>query len=336
LVGYYVHHHGEGHLRRAEAIAAHLHSRLTVLSSLPAPPGWSTPWVQLPPDDRGEPVDVTAAGTLHWAPRHDDGLAARAAVVTGWIAEHRPVLLVVDVSVEVALLARLTGTPVVVMAMPGDRGDRPHVLAYDLAERLLAAWPEEARDPSWPARWHSKTLHVGAVSRFDGRPRPPRTTEGGDRPRALLLWGSGGGHRPDVDALRGATPGWEWTFALPGADWLHPDALWEALCTYDVVLAHAGQSSVAEVAAARAPAVVVADPRPFDEQHHTVARLREAGIATALDAWPESTRLPDLLTRASAAGGDAWARWSTGEGAARAARAVDQLARELTTAGGSR
>lgn len=49
------------------------------------------------------------------------------AQLSGWIASERPRLLVVDVSVEVALLTVLCGVPTVVVAMPGTRdgGTRP-------------------------------------------------------------------------------------------------------------------------------------------------------------------------------------------------------------------
>lgn len=99
-----------------------------------------------------------------------------------------------------------------------------------------------------------------------------------------------------------------------------------ALCTADVVVTHADQNAVAEVAAARAPAVVVADKRPFDEQLHTTGRIRALGTAVGLDAWPHTDRWPSLLRDALRLGGQEWSRWSYGDGARRAARAVEQLA----------
>ena len=89
-------------------------------------------------------ADATAHDVLHWVPRHDPGLADRMAAVAGWIRRARPALVVVDVSVEIAVLGRLCGVPVVVLAMPGVRTDRTHSLAYDLADALLAPWPETA------------------------------------------------------------------------------------------------------------------------------------------------------------------------------------------------
>jgi hypothetical protein len=229
------------------------------------------------------------------------------------------------VSVEVALLVRLAGVPVVIAAMRGDRSDRPHVTAYDLADALLAPWPEDAPAP-WPQRWLDKTNHVGALSRFDGWRRTAHRVADGP-PTVVLLWGEGGrGPTEDeIARMRAATPEWSWQLAHPGSR-LGPEQLWRALCRADVVVTHAGQNAVAEVAAARVPAVVVAGPRPFDEQHHTVAALRDAGLAVGLDGWPNPEHWPRLLREAMQIGGQGWRRWSYGDGAARAARVLDVLA----------
>ena len=125
--------------------------------------------------------------------------------------------------------------------------------------------------------------------------------------------------------MRAATPGWDWELAHPGRR-LGPEEVWRAICGADVVVTHGGQSAVAEVAAARAPAVVVADARPYGEQHHTVRAVREAGIAVGVDAWPEPSQWPALLAEAVRLDGAGWSRWSYGDGAARAARFLDVLA----------
>src|SRR5690349_14237624 len=100
-------------------------------------------WVRLPMDVSGsatDAADVTAHGRLHWAPLHVDGLARRSAKLLQTVAATRPRRVVVDVSVEISLLARLAGVPVTVMAMPGDRGDAAHQLAYDVADSIIAPW----------------------------------------------------------------------------------------------------------------------------------------------------------------------------------------------------
>lgn len=331
MIGYYVHHQGLGHLRRALAIAHHLATPVTILSSLPAPAGCRLPWLRLPRDDQGVCApDVEAGGTLHWAPRFDDGLAARAATLTAWLARERPALVVVDVSVEVALLARLTGTPVVMVAMPGARHDRAHAMAYDLADALIAAWPVDIPVSPWPAAWRNKTRFVGGLSRFDTHPPArPRIVRGSAK-RVFLLWGAGGVLPAPclTDEIQSATPGWRWDVRTASGS-LGPEEVWTGLHQADVVVSHGGQSAVAEVAAARKPAVLVADDRPFDEQRHTVTAIDRAGLAVGLSSWPEARQWPSLLRKAAIIGGSGWRHWSSGDGARQAARAVDDLVRNL-------
>jgi hypothetical protein len=322
VIGYYAHHLGEGHVACATAIAPHLRSPLTVLSSRPRPAGWARGWIELARDDAGdEPaVDPTAGGTLHWAPLHHPGLRDRMATVAAWIEAARPRLMVVDVSVEVALLARLLGVPVVEMALAGDRSDAAHRLGYQAATAVLAAWPEWAA-PLAGAEVRPRA--VGAISRYASRMVPSRTPGR----RVLVLMGRGGSTltAEQLDAARGATPDWEWTaLGPPLGDWV--DDPWPALVDADVVVCHAGQNVVAEVAAAQVPAIVIPQPRPHDEQRATAAVLAEAGLAIVRPEWPEADAWPALLAAATRLGGQGWVRWCDGTGPQRAAAELDALA----------
>ncbi len=323
MIGWYVHHHGQGHLQRLRSITAALGEPVTVLSSLPAPADFTGGWVVLADDlPAGCDVDVTARGTLHWAPRHHPGLRERMATIAAWVAEHRPALVVVDVSVEVALLVRSMGVPVVVAAMRGDRSDRPHRSAYDLADALLAPWPAELPEP-WPEPWLDKTWHVGALSRHDDRPREERP----GRSRVLVLWGRGGTDvtMADVDAAAAATPGWAWnSCGLVGEPWV--DDPWPLLQAADVVVTHAGQNTLAEVAAARRPAVVVPQARPHGEQLANARALTAGGLAVVEATWPAPATWAALLDEASDLDPAGWERWSDGGGAARAAALLDGAA----------
>jgi hypothetical protein len=313
VIGWYVHHQGRGHVTRATTIAAHLGSSVAGLSSLPSPGAPFSDWVRLPADDSGPaPADPTAGGALHWAPRRDAGSARRVAAVADWIAAAQPRALVVDVSVEAALLARLAGVPVIVVALPGDRGDDAHQLGYRVADRILAFWPREVYDPGWLRRWQDKTHWLGAVSRYDDR--PPGTGGGG----VVALSGMGG----DEGAARPAATGWH---VLAGDSWQAEP--WPILAGADVVVTHAGQNALAEVAAARRPAVVVPAQRPFGEQTASADALARAGIAVVERTWPAPERWPQVLDRARALGGNGWRRWSTGSAAEAAARVIEDVAR---------
>ncbi|WP_220126899.1 glycosyltransferase [Actinomadura madurae] len=277
-------------------------------------------------------IDVSAGGTLHWVPRGSEALRARMGLIGEELARGDIRVMVVDVSVEVAVFARLYGIPVVVMAQPGDRSDRPHEMAYDLAARLLAPWPAFAK-PRWPQHWLNKTVHVGAFSRFDGR---PVVSAERDR-RVLALWGSGGLdiRNEDIRAAALATTDWHWSIvgqnapdeSLPNLTW-HGwvDDVWLRLSAAEVVVTHAGQNALAEVAAARRPAVVLPQDRPHDEQQATADALRDAEIGVIASTWPRPTEWPRLLERARARGGGAWSQWSPGDGAQRAAAVLDAFA----------
>lgn len=328
MIGYYVHHHGAGHAARAGQVAAALveaGEQVTGFSSLPRPDGWPGDWHVLARDDQPAPdaaADVTAGGALHWAPLRHDGFGERMGELAAWLSTARPDAVVVDVSVEVTLLCRLLGVPVVVAAMRGQRDDEPHVLAYDAATTLVAPWPASMPEPWWPGRWLDKTVHVGGMSRFDAlvtAGEPSARPGAGDGPgrRGLLLWGRGGEAGPDLAGLRDALPGWTWS--LPHGS--GPE-VWDDVLAADLVVCHGGQNAVAEVAAARRPAVVVADRRPFDEQHHTVAALEAAGLVATATAWPTAGQWPALVDLALARGGGRWREWTDGRGAVRFAEAV--------------
>ncbi|MGA5462403.1 glycosyltransferase [Mycobacterium sp. NPDC050041] len=325
MIGYYVHHHGRGHLTRALAISRHLTDDVVFFSSAPRPaairPG--DDWVQLPSDvpPTGQAaVDATANGRLHWAPVGVDGLAERSAMLLDAIVELRPRRMVVDVSVEVTMLVRLAGVPVTVMAMPGDRTDQAHRLAYDVADRIVAPWSADVYRPAWLRRYDERTHYVGSISRFDGTPlRPgPRSTAA----TGLLLAGAGGSEAPrDAAAeLTRAAPGLRWVAAGGGADWV--DDLWPLLSAAEVVITHAGQNAIADVAMAKACAVVIPEQRPFGEQHATAAALAEAGIAVSVPRWPSADRWAALVERARHQDPRQWNRLRVEGAAARAAAAV--------------
>lgn len=336
MIGWYVHHHGWGHVTRMLAIRRHLDEEVTVFSSLPAPEALDdrTTWVRLPADsDRfvdadgvrraaDELGDVTADGTLHWAPIGHPGHRERLALIAAWVARNPVSVFVVDVSVEITAFVRLLGVPTVVMAQPGERTDRPHRLAYDIADRIVAPWAAGTIDAAGLVSRDARVRHVGAISRHDGRDRDadPRDTA-----RRVLFLGrtlAPPELTATIDAL--AERGWAVeTAGARGDD--RVDDVWPLLCRATVVVSAAGQNGVADLAAAQARAIVLPQDRPFDEQEHTARVLSSDGYAATGPARSTPAQVVELVERAATSTPD-WSGWGVAGAAARAADAIREVA----------
>lgn len=330
-LGWYVHHHGRGHLVRMLAIARELDAEITCFSSLDQPdelPSHCT-WITLARDDdldaeSGDPrrSRPTAEGLLHWAPVGHGGHRSRMATIARTL-ESTPVdAFVVDVSVEVALLVRLLGVRPILVAQPGCRTDPPHQLGYSAAEAIIAPWPESIVDAPGLDPFLAKTVFTGGISRFDGR---PRATDD-DRAGVVLLGGRGGHDVSDEEIDRAvAASGHPWQVIGARQEAWAADP-WESISAASVVVSWAGQNGIADLAAADARAVVIAQERPFDEQRSTAAALDRTGLAVVADEWPPPERWPGLLDAARALTPD-WQRWRVPGAARRAADAISAVAR---------
>ncbi|WP_022872093.1 hypothetical protein [Nesterenkonia alba] len=338
MIGCYIHHQGSGHLHRALSWAGLWARRrdepVTGLSSAPAPPKWPGPWIHLPSDAPSqaprEPAtgglgDPTAGGALHWVPTRHAGLRRRMAMISAWIDQTAPALLVVDISVEVTLIARLHGVPVVVVALPGDRRDPAHQLGYQLSEAVVGFWPREAegllqRDDAGPA-----TQPLGGLCRFSPavQTATPRTPVPGLRIAVLSGRGGGGIPAPAVAALRRGCPEAQVTVLGGTAAWREDP--WPVLHAADFVVTAAGQNAVAEVAASRTPAVVMPQQRPHGEQHH-LAEVLLRGSWPAVPAPRTDTPAAWRESVHQAAGLDAscWQHWTDGQAAVRFIELLDR------------
>jgi hypothetical protein len=326
MIGYYVHHQGFGHLARAMSIGERLSRPVTVLTSRAVPdPNPFTAVVTLPRDDSaaefGQP---TAHGSLHWAPHLDAGYGGRMAAIAEWVRAARPEVFVVDVSVEVATLVRLLGIPVVVTALPGNRIDAPHRSVHRMADQIIAAWPRALRVPTWLQTYEHKTAYVGGISRFDGRPRTRLVAEKGSETTVVVLSGVDGLEHGDVDLGNlGAGVSWSALGASAGSWTADP---WPQLSGADVVVTHAGQNSIADVAAAARPTIVIPQARPYDEQHTTAEVLRRHRLAAVVSRWPQQNAWPELLDRARSLDTERWRLWEVDGAARRAAAAIEDTA----------
>ncbi|CAM2847911.1 MULTISPECIES: glycosyltransferase [Dermacoccus] len=339
-IGYYVHHHGRGHATRAgvigRAAAARDHA-VTFLGSGPLPETADDPRLEavvLPRDDQRQDApfrDAQAGGALHWAPL-GGGYAQRACRIAQWVHSQAPDVVVVDVSVEVAALVRLLGVPVVVVTQPGQRDDAPHRLAYDMAAALLAPWPPGVGLDAHLEPWRDALFEVGGLTRFDGACATSHRVPSQEAVGVFLVGGEGWDDPTLPDVVRAATPEvrWRTPSTAPGATPIET-----LLAQADVVVTHAGQNAIADVAAFGAPAVVVAQRRPFDEQATMGRCLAATGIARVVPvesgadevARATGRALAEVARRGRGPVGAGWRAWRTEEAAQRAVDVVEGACR---------
>lgn len=318
-IGYYVHHHGAGHRARAMTIADAAGGRLVLLGTGLAGRTGGHRCIDLP-DDRmdeafdGADGDPDRPEALHYAPIDHDGMRRRVAAITGWIADVRPALMVVDVSCEVAMLARLASVPVVYVRLGGRRDDVPHVQAFRAARALLAPFAPALDDPATPVWVRRRTRYApGLVA---------RPAAGAVDPRSVLVVIGAGGAMGDGEVwarAAQAVPDRVWTVIgsctpvcdppanLRLAGWVEDaDA---RMAEAGVVVGGAGDGVVGAVLAARRPFVCLAEDRPFGEQRAKAERLVAAGAAIACDDaanadWGALMMRAEMIDPAASAGLD--------------------------------
>lgn len=312
-IGYYVHHQGAGHLDRARRIASLLPRPCTLIGTFRGHDvGLSAEEMIDLPDDRmaaafdGRDGVADRPRGLHYAPLGHPGIRDRMVRIARWVAEADPVLLVVDVSVEIAILARLLSLPTIVFRLPGLRTDPPHLEAFRAAERIVAPFPEALEEPETPDWVLAKTYHAGFLA-----DPPPRAERGSD---IVVVLGRGGESTSlaDLAAAARAVPGRSWhVLGEPGegARVDHPGNLvlhgWvddvpARLAGAGLVVGAAGDGVLAAAAASGAPFVCLPEPRPHDEQIRKAASLARLGAAIVHEGWPEAGVWPGLVDRALA------------------------------------
>ncbi|CAL1692626.1 hypothetical protein MMB232_02801 [Brevundimonas subvibrioides] len=311
MIGYYVHHQGAGHLARAQAIARGDAARFTLLGTGLAGRTGPLPAIDLP-DDRavgrafdGRDGAADRPEALHYAPLGHEGVRQRVARISHWIATRRPALMVVDVSVEVAMLARLAATPTVYVRLSGSRTDPAHLDAFRGASAILAPFHSDLDDPRTPDWVRAKTWYAPGL--VETMPDPAV-----DPARVVMVFGAGGGDADGAALAEAArrTPDLTWRVLGPMSPVTDPPSnlvvlgwvedVATEIAAAGVVVGSAGDGVVAGVLAADRPFVCLPQSRPFDEQSSKARALARAGAAIALEAWPEAEAWPDLLTRARA------------------------------------
>ncbi|MBE9584232.1 hypothetical protein IM792_07225 [Mucilaginibacter sp. JRF] len=158
---------------RALAIAPHLNVAVTFLGSGLREYEHNIPstirCIHLPPDIPGlDDVvwdEISTIDSFHYAPLNIAGIRLRNQILSDFFVVSYPMLLVIDVSVEIALFARLSGIPTIIVRQHGKRNDPAHLAAYQSASLLLAPYAAKLSSECLP--WvDQKTFFSGGFSKF--------------------------------------------------------------------------------------------------------------------------------------------------------------------------
>jgi hypothetical protein len=328
---WYVHDHGRGHLERARAVIPHVEADVVVACG-PGVASAATDVLDVPvvalPSDVPRPGRPTV-GPWHHAPS-SAVTTARALALTELVDRHRCTTAVVDVSVEVTVLARLLGLRVVTLRQTGCRDDVAHQIGLATADVVWVPQHRDLEPIGHPVdeRW----AFTGPFSRYDGAAAPAPCVSG---ERLVVMVVGAGGNGLDVDRWRDgpAPPGWRVVIAgtterstRPGIAVVgHCEPILPLLAAADVVVTSAGWAAVADTVAAGARLVVVPEARPFDEQVVRARALAGAGLAVSCDRWPSPSDMGAVLAEALTLSPSRWAAYHDGHGAERAAAVVDEV-----------
>ncbi|MEM8808267.1 MAG: hypothetical protein AAGF01_19785 [Cyanobacteria bacterium P01_G01_bin.38] len=294
---------------------------------------------------------------FHGLQMNSGGNAPFFAMLTAWIADWQPDLMVIDVALETALAARLCGIPVIYMRQHGKRWDLGHKVAYEASLALLAPFSSDMEQTDCPGWIKKKTFYSGGFCRFDPRQTPPSPfVSQADRSRqtvnVVVMLGAGGTNisYPNIFSAAAATPHWQWVIlgqpeASPDRSNIEPGAVspnirllgkvcdvYPYLRHADLVVANAGHNAVMEIGAARAPFFCWPAQRPFKEQLCKAATLEALDLAVVRHRWPQPQDWPMILTAANRKSRTQWQRLLDVEAPQRAARFIESVGRRCLPA----
>ncbi|MCJ2133028.1 glycosyl transferase [Methylobacterium sp. J-026] len=354
-IAFFVHHQGRGHANRTMAVAAAF-SRDRPVSVLTADPhlfdgfardieivalpnmiGAAVPTARL----YAEPTPQV----MHCVPLGLSEMRRTMRCILDHLDERGIGLFVVDVSAEIALLARIASVPAVQIRMHGDRSDIGHIGAYEACVGMLAPFDARLEQDEYPARLRAKTFYSGglctSVDRVPERAEA-RAQLGLDPEREIVVAVTGGGgsgtpYAPLTVAARAAPDalwltlgpthreGHETDFAnLRELGWVA--SVTDYLAAADIVIASAGDNTVHEVARVGGRLIVMPEWRYFAEQTRKAEALVRLGAAVQAPAWPGDLQTwRDFLARARALDGTALRSLYAPDAAARAADWLEGL-----------
>ena len=314
---FFAHHQGRGHANRIMAIAEHIPASRPLVICTAKPEQFddiprSADIVPLP-DMIGAPSrsaalhDQPTPDMLHCVPLGVTEMRDHMGLIADTLRNRNPALFIVDVSAEIALLARIMSVPTITIRMHGNRADAGHLAGYQASVGMLAPFDKRIEQHDYPDWARERTFYTGGLctTRAPVRERDEaraRLSLPIDQPITLVIAGGGGSGTPyaPLTVAARAEPEALWLVAGPvhreghetdfgnllELGWI--DNVTDYLSAADRVVASAGDNTVHEIARAAKPFLCIPEWRYFDEQHAKARELARLGAAHYRKTWPAS------------------------------------------------
>jgi len=292
MIGYYAHSHGSGHCNYAAIFAEYLGDTLTIFTDSSFPFSQNIRVVSLPSENPdGTEFDreiFKEPSALNYAPINMQRITARNHIVLSSVLAYKIKLLIVDVSVEMAMLCRVSTIPYAFVRLQGNRNDLPHINAFEGATFLLAYFPKEL-EPKTTAAWIvEKTVYLGFISKYlsdTSVPLQPFSYKESSKPKLLCISGFGGASMINLAGLDT-----KYDIHTVG-----PSCNTKASCTNkylgvvastkpyiyhaDTIIAACGANTTAEILTLDKRFVAIAEERPYEEQQYMASSLHHKKLA---------------------------------------------------------
>lgn len=323
-IGYYVHHQGDGHRQRAISIAVNFPEIFTLIGTNLKGRTNGLSCIDLPDDNLINIKRMDHLSSTHYTPLGEPLITQRMKKVADWIADNNPCLMVVDVSVEIAMLARLFSIPTIYVRLAGNRFDSAHMDAFLAAEALLCPFSKQLELDKTPTWVKQKSYYFANLA-----PDIPKQARA--QPDNLVVLLGAGGDEFTIEiliSLARQLPNWSinvlgiiennYNYNLPTN--LHLKGWVESYINYieqaAIVIGAAGDGVLANVLNFKKPYICVPQKRAFDEQIEKAKSLQKIGvevifdlnganwhnlILTTLAKGPIITKIDDNSTAAQAA-----------------------------------
>lgn len=315
-VSYYAHHFGTGHLRHAQKIAASDLFDLQVTSTGPRNTTLlkgALEYVQLGADvDPADPKpEVVSDSFLHYAPTGALIQQRFSELNRAW-KEFNPDVVIVDVSVEVALFARLSGYRVAFRRMPGNRKDTAHHMAYTLADTIFGYFPVGLEEEEHLEKFGHKSHYLSATEPTDHYSPPDLGLDQPAEQQRVVVQTSLASAIPLDHVARAAAASPQWGWDIVGS--VDPDGtplpsnlrLHGVLCdplpvmrSATVIISSAGHNAVAAAASCHKPVLLIPEERPYAEQLAFATALHSRAGIEMIETWRSAINWPQILERAA-------------------------------------